>query len=415
MPRLTERAIAAAQYRRVGNARDIHWDNDPVGLGLRVYPSGRKAFIVYYRNAHGVDRMKTLGDTGVLKLRDARVRAKRLLVAVADRADPVVEDRKQRLESKTGNVEATFRAYIEARTNDPHRPMKRPDAVVWYAEKFVFPYFGSRPWRDVHRSEVRAWHAGIAKPYNANRSLQSLRAAYYWRLWQEDDAPGERRRESDTRNPCAGIELRPETRRQVRLELSELPRLEAAIDAEADDPFIRAYFRFVLATGCRRSEALKLRWSDVMLPEGKRAGATVTFRGTKGGTDHTIPLSAYAAAQLAALPRYAGNPNVFVSRQHGKPLLEPSKAWQRIRKAAGLEHLRIHDLRRTFGSWLGDAGFTSKQIGAALGHKSDITSRVYMALGDQSKRAAADAVAKLMAGKLGKRKAKVVPLRRTQA
>jgi integrase len=382
-----------------------------------VYPSSRKAFIVYYRNAHGVDRMKTLGDTGVLKLRDARVRAKRLLVAVADRADPVVEDRKQRLESKTGNVEATFRAYVEARTKDPHRPMKRSDAVLWYGEKFIFPHFGSRPWRDVHRSEVREWHAGIMKPYNANRALQALRAAYYWRLWQEDDAPGERRRESDTRNPCAGIELRPETRRQVRLELNELPRLEAAIDSETDDPFVRAYFRFLLATGCRRSEALKLRWTDVVLPEKpKHQGATVTFRGTKGGTDHTVPLSAYAAAQLASLPRYAGNPFVFASRQHGKPLMEPSKAWQRIRNAAGLDHLRIHDLRRTFGSWLGDAGFTSKQIGAALGHKSDITGRVYMALGDQSKRAAADTMAKLMAGKLGKRKASnVVPLRRGES
>jgi phage gpG-like protein len=56
-------------------------------------------------------------------------------------------------------------------------------------------------------------------------------------------------------------------------------------------------------------------------------------------------------------------------------------------------------LRRTFGSWLGDAGFTSKQIGTALGHKSDITSRVYMALGDESKQAAADAIERLMQGK----------------
>lgn len=64
--------------------------------------------------------------------------------------------------------------------------------------------------------------------------------------------------------------------------------------------------------------------------------------------------------------------------------------------------MRIHDLRRTFGSWLGDAGFTSKQIGTTLGHKSDITSRVYMALGDTSKRSAVDAVERLMTGKTAK-------------
>src|SRR5205823_9113524 len=102
--------------------------------------------------------------------------------------------------------------------------------------------------------------------------------ADYWRLWQEDDSPGNRRRESDTRNPCAGIDLRPETRRQVRLELAQLPELERAIDAQTDDPYLRAYFRFVLATGCRRSEALRLKWADVALPEkGEEGAASVTF------------------------------------------------------------------------------------------------------------------------------------------
>jgi integrase len=207
--------------------------------------------------------------------------------------------------------------------------------------------------------------------------------------------------ESDTRNPCAGIDMKPETRRQVRLELDELPRLEAAIDTETDDLYLRAFFRFVLATGCRRNEALTLRWADVTLPgdSAQRQSASVTFRDTKAGGDHTVPLSAYAVRLLQALPQLEHNPYVFIGRVPGTHLQEASKAWQRIRTAAGLPHLRIHDLRRTFGSWLGDAGFTSKQIGAALGHKSDITSRVYMALGDQSKRAAVDAIERLISGK----------------
>ena len=397
---LTKRYADAARYHGSGNSRDIRWDDDPVGLGLRIYPSGRKAFILSYRNANGVKRLPTLGDYGVLTLDQARRQAKRLLVAVDDKTDPLAERRKQRLEAKTGSVEALVRAYVEARTSDRHRPMKRPDSVLWYAEKFIFPRFGSRPWRDVRRSEVRDWHAGIGKPYNANRALQAMRAAFYWRLWQEDDAPGNRRRESDTRNPCAGIELRPEAVRKTRLELTELPKLEAAIDADTEDPYLRAFFRFVLATGCRRSEALALRWSDVALPADGAGSAT--FRDTKSGTDHTVALSAYVAKQLKGLPKLAGNPYVFASRQHGKRLQEPGKAWQRIREAAGLAHLRIHDLRRTFGSWLGNAGFTSKQIGTALGHKSDITSRVYMQLGDQSKRAAVYAVERLMRGKPAK-------------
>jgi integrase len=184
--------------------------------------------------------------------------------------------------------------------------------------------------------------------------------------------------------------------RKTRLELTELPKLEAAIDAQTADPYLRAFFRFTLATGCRRSEALSLKWEDVSLPDDGAASAT--FRDTKTGGDHTVALSAYAVKQLKGLTRLAANPYVFVSRQYGKRLQEPSKSWHRIRAAAGLKHLRIHDLRRTFGSWLGDAGFTSKQIGTALGHKSDITSRVYMQLGEASKRAAVDAVDRLMTG-----------------
>jgi len=390
---LTKRMIDAAAYRGQDNARDVRWDDDPHGLGLRIYPSGRKSFVVAYRNANGVKRMAALGDFGVMTLEDARRAARRMLVQVDDaKIDPLAEKRRQRLEGKTGTVAALFRAYVEARRTDRHRPMKRPADVLWYGDKYIFPTFGSRPWRDVRRSEVREWHASIRSPYIANRALQALRAAFYWRLWQEDDSAGNRRRESDTRNPCAGIDLRPERVRKVRLELAELPKLEAAINAETADSYLRGLFRFILATGCRRTEALTLKWDDVQLEE----PATATFRDTKAAPEHIVALSAYAVAQLQALPRLSDNPYVFIGRVSGSHLAAPNKAWERIRKRAGLEHLTIHDLRRTFGSWLGDAGFTSKQIGAALGHRSDITSRVYMQIGDQSKRAASDAVGHIL-------------------
>jgi len=264
--------------------------------------------------------------------------------------------------------------------------------MLAHAKRHIFPTFGTRGWREVTRSEVRAWHQGIKAPYAANRALQALRGAFYWRLWQEDDSPGDKPSERDTRNPCAGIELFPEKRRQVRLEVAELPTLEAAIDAETDDPYMRALFRFVLATGCRKSEALRLQRVDVMA--GK--APAVTFRNTKAGGDRKVPLSKYALALLEALPRIDGNPYVFVGRIAGGQLAYVNKAWGRIRKRAGLEHVRIHDLRRSFGSWLGDAGFTSKQLGEVLGHRTDITSRVYMALGDQSKRVAVDAMQTLI-------------------
>ena len=196
----------------------------------------------------------------------------------------------------------------------------------------------------------------------------------------------------------------------MRLELSQLPALEAAFDAATADPYLRALFRFILATGCRRSEAVRLKWVDVDLA---RDTASATFHDVKAGGSHSVPLSSEAITLLQSLPRIDGNPHVFPGRLDGAPLVGIDKAWDRARKAAGVPGLRIHDLRRSVGSWLGDAGFSSKQIGSVLGHRSDITSRVYMALGDTSKRQAVNAAAALM------RKAhkpstqpKVVPLRR---
>lgn len=395
MAHLTKRQIDAAVYQGTGNSRDVRWDDDPHGLGLRIYPGGgRKAFVLSYR-ANGTKRLMTLGDYGVLTLEQGRKAARSALQTVeSQQADPLIEKRKAANAARTGTVKAMFDAYIEARVSDPRRPMKAADYPRRLARLYINPKFGARPTDDVKRSEIREWHASLADvPVQANRALQYLKAAFQWRLAQSDEQPDKR---ADARNPCWGVALYPERPRNVRLELAELPRLEAAIDAETDDPYLRAFLRFALATGCRRSEALKLRWEDVTMND---ATGVVIFRDTKGGGDHSVPLSAYAMGLLRMLARIEDNPYVFVGRNTGTHLVAPDKAWGRIRSSAGLAHLRMHDLRRTFGSWLGDAGFTSKQIGSTLGHKTDITSRVYMALGEGSKRAAVDAVEQLISGR----------------
>lgn len=395
MAHLTKRLIDAAVYRGTGNSRDVRWDDDPHGLGLRIYPrASRKAFVLSYR-ANGTKRLMTLGDYGVLTLEQARKAARSALVTVeSERADPLIEKRRAVNAARTGTVKAMFDAYIDARVRDPRRPMKAAHYPLRLARLYILPQFGARPADDIKRSEIREWHGSLANvPVQANRSLQYLKAAFQWRLAQSDEQPEKR---ADARNPCWGVALYPERPRSVRLELTELPRLEAAIDSQTEDIYLRAFLRFVLATGCRRSEALKLQWQDVTLNE---ATGVVIFRDTKGGGDHTVPLSAYATKLLRALPQLKDNPHVFAGRIAGAHLVTPDKAWGRIRSSAGLAHLRMHDLRRTFGSWLGDAGFTSKQIGSTLGHKTDITSRVYMALGEGSKRAAVDAVEQLIEGK----------------
>jgi integrase len=386
---LNRKSIARAVYKGRANSRYIIWDDNPVGLGLRLLPSGRQAYVLSYR-VHGRKRLMTLGDQRLLSLSDARKRARQELLGIElQQADPLAERTLRALEARTTSIESLYRAYVA------DRRCKRPDTLLWYAERFVFPRFGSQPWRSIRRSEVRTWHASIQSPYNANRSLQALRAAIYWRLRQEDASPDSSTRRPDPSNPCTGIALRYERCRQVRLELVQLPDLERAIDAETRDPYLRAYFRFVLLTGCRRSEGLRIKWKDVIV---LGANSSVRFRDTKGGDDRVVPLALLAVETLCALPRIEGNPHVFAGRRSGAHLQAPNKAWARIRARAGLVGLRIHDLRRSFGSWLGDAGFSSKQIGTVLGHRTEITSRVYMALGQATTRATVEAMEGLFRG-----------------
>jgi len=393
---LTIRQIDAAKYTGKANTRCVLWDDDPRGLGLRVFPSGHKSFLLSYRIA-GRKKMMALGDYGVLTLDEARKRAKRELAAIEnDNTDPLATKRHRELEARTGTVEQVFGAYLADR-----KPKREADLLA-LAKRDIFPTFGQRGWRELRRTALRDWHKAFKSDYTANRALQALRAALYWRLWREDDDGTGAKLKRDARNPCAGIAMRKEKARQVRLELSDLSKVEAAIDAETESPYLRVLFRFILATGCRRGEALSIKWADVDLGE----SGHFILRDTKAGDDRRIPLTSSARRLLKSLPKVEDNPYVFVGHRSGAHLKSVSKCWQRIRKRAGVAHVRIHDLRRSFGSWLGDSGFTSKQIGDVLGHRTDVTSRVYMALGEKSKREAVDAVQSLMVG----RKAKVVRL-----
>lgn len=81
--RLTKRVIDAATYTGENNARCMLWDDEVPGFGCRIYPSGKKAFVLSYRAA-GKKRLLTLGRVGVLTLKDARARARAKVTEIQD-------------------------------------------------------------------------------------------------------------------------------------------------------------------------------------------------------------------------------------------------------------------------------------------------------------------------------------------
>jgi integrase len=138
-----------------------------------------------------------------------------------------------------------------------------------------------------------------------------------------------------------------------------------------------------LLTGMRRGEVPGLRWQDVDLDRRE-----VHLADTKAGRSHLVPLSGPAVHLLRSMSRRLGNDHVLPGDRKGQPLINVAKPWDRIRKRAGLDDVRIHDLRRTVGSWLAEDGASLPLIGRVLNHSNATTTQVYARLGEDPARAA---------------------------
>lgn len=384
MARLTRTRIQELRHDPTGPAKQVRFCSSLAGFGVRVYPSGRKSYVLRYGSGKG-ERLMTLGPaTDGADLDDMREHAQALLRGRRTTgADPIAERRK----ALSGTVQAVVGDYIDARANqwapaEAKRARGRLDRHL--------AAIASVSVEKLTRREVRAAHrmASEVAPVEANRTLALLRAAINWALsegyWKAADlAEGE--------NPAARVKANPEKHRREWLQPEELPDVLQAIDAEAD-PWLRAFFRMLLFTGARKGEMLNLKWADVDLRR-----KTVTFRATKNRDDHTLPLSAEAVKLLKALPRTLGNDYVFCGHAKGKPIVNPYKSWKRILARAGIQRrVTIHDVRRTVGSLLASSGVSTQQIGKLLNHKSAITAKVYAEIADQSKQEMTDAIARLL-------------------
>lgn len=417
---MTKRDVDRLRYDPTGPARQVLYDDEVPGFGVRVYPSGRKAYVLWYRNRGGRSRLITLGLYGTLTLPEARRRARRTLVDVEAGADPV-EERRQ---ARRGTTLREFAAVYMERHAKPHKKTWKADLLR--LEKHILPALGSRRLDDVKRPDVARMHAkiGARAPYEANRVLALVSVlftkAVEWGYLEEGHV-----------NPAARIQQFKERSRDRWVTPEALPVLLAAIDAETS-PYVRAVLRLALLTGMRRGELLSLRWSDVNLSRRE-----IHLADTKAGRSHVVPLSAEAAELLRGVPKMLGNPYVFPSpTEPGAHLHDLKGPWERVRArfwlgthpdeadalrerakadvekrskhadrgdravAARLhalatatakergEELRFHDVRRTVGSMLAIAGHSLPLIGKVLNHSNPSTTAIYARIAEDAARRA---------------------------
>jgi integrase len=189
------------------------------------------------------------------------------------------------------------------------------------------------------------------------------------------------------------------------LSQAEIAHLSEALAAYPNKVVANAC-RFLLLTGARRGEVLKMKWADVDLEAGVWVKPANT---TKSKKPHRVPLSAGALEVLASLERT--NDFVFPGRKTDRSLCDLKNAWEKIRAEAGLEDVRLHDLRHSYASILASAGLSLPIIGQLLGHTQPATTARYAHLFDEPLREATEKVAAHVTS-ASKPKAEVVKLRR---
>jgi integrase len=395
MPKLTKRFIDGLEPVEKDS---VFWDGELPGLGLRVWPSGKRVFIVQYRNPQGRTRKLTLGRYGVLTPEEARRLAQQRLAEVAKGGDPAHRrDAARQAPTVAEFAERYLAQHAEAK--------KKPRSAAQdrrLLERFILPAVGSLKVQGVSRADVARLHHGLHEtPYQANRTLALLskmfNLAERWSL------------RPDGSNPCRHVEKFKERKRERYLSAEELARLgQALAELERDGsegPHAIAAIRLLLLTGCRLGEVLTLRWEDVDFERG-----LLHLPDSKTGAK-TVALAAPALEVLSEAPRFAGNPYVIPGERAGRPLVNLQKPWRRIRAKAGLPDVRLHDLRHSFASVGAAAGLGLPIIGALLGHHEAATTHRYAHLAADPLKEAADVIAGKIAAAM-KAKPKVVILKR---
>ncbi len=343
----------------------VFWDRELMGFGVRAYPSGSRYYVVQSRGPDGQKRV-TVGRHGVISADQARRRAAQIINRIKAGEEPVPEPLPAKLAGGPTVAELAAR-YLEehvlvrckASTARTHRQI---------VGKHLLPELGKLPAAAVGREHVTALHYKLRHtPATANMVIaalsQMIKRGEDWGLISEGG------------NPCRFVVKYRQRKRERFLteeEFRRLSRVLGTLEAAGRVPVhAAAAIRLLMLTGCRRNEILTLRWEDVHLEVNE-----LRLRDSKTGP-RAVPLSPAAVKIIAGLPRAAGNPWVIAGRRPGARLSDFNSHWYCVRTRAGLEDVRLHDLRHSFASRALALGESLPMIGKLLGHTKIQTTARY--------------------------------------
>lgn len=365
-------AFCAAARCEDGKRKTDYYDEAVTGFVLECRASGGKSYYLRF-DADGRQKQVKLAAYGDAPFAQVRKKAERLRAEVALGGDPAAEKAKARAVPLYADLAAK---HIE----DAQLHQRSYSTTEMYMRRHIVTRWGRVRLTDIDGRAVAQWLASKRAEGLAAATVEKIRAimSRSFELGRRWGVPG------CERNPCRDVPRRPlNNARERYLTAEEAARLVQAAEASRNTQ-LASVLRLLLLTGMRVSELLSARWEHVDLER-----RTLFVPTSKTGRSRHVPLAGAAVEIVAGLQR--GEflfPNPRDPRRH---LTTVKHGWQTARDAAGLEKVRIHDLRHSAASFMVNSGVDLFAVGKVLGHTSVQSTQRYSHLANSTLLAAVEA------------------------
>lgn len=354
-------------------------DADRTGLYVEVRATspGQGTYWLRYKDANGKTARVKIGRTGDISIKDAKAKVKTLRAEIQLGSDPATERREIK-------QVITLNAFME----QWYLPHAKQHKRSWRNDEDMYQLriserFGHIKLNHIRKKDVQQFHAELKEeglaPATCDHYLklirQALNLAVEWELIKA--------------NPVVKLKLFHADNRQERLMTEEEVQrlLETLETLEMQKGTVPKVIKFLLFTGARVNEALHARWADI-----DRNSRTWVIQATnsKSKRRRAIPLNDAALHVLDSLRTNGKSEWLFTSSRGGDRMTTINKVWQRIRVKAGIPHVRLHDLRHQFASFLVNSGRTLYEVQAILGHSDATVTQRYAHLSTRTLQEAAE-------------------------
>ncbi len=350
-------------------------------IEVRATRQGEGTFYLRYKNDTGKTCHQKLGRTTDVSLANARKMAKKLKAEIALGADP-------RRDEKARKAVPTLTAFME----EHYIPYVKPRKKTWWKDRDLFrlrlkKVLGHKRINQINRREIQAFHTAVRdegkSASTCNHYIKMLRHALNlavdWDMLEK--------------NPTVRVPLfREDNQVEHYMNEAKLDALLTVLKADRNRP-VCAIALFLLSTGARLNEALRAEWRHL---DCEHKLWRIPAINSKSRKVRAVPLNDSALDVINQLDTEDGFEHLFINRRTGAPFTTIYKTWVRLRNEAGLPHLRIHDLRHQYASFLVNSGRTLYEVQAILGHSDPTVTQRYAHLSTTAMQDAAESASNII-------------------